>query len=369
MLRSKDIVVIPSITASNITQEINSLDKNVLYDYPNPRTSTKIQIISVKLPEGPIKIKRYDPEKGQCLDDATVNTISVEMVWRLAGAIKPSHPVNIDRVFGASYNTRSALEALLLHTPQYYICYPGRLEKIGNKTKIKNGHKHIIYKPDAPHAKGIWEKLDVENMVISEVDRELHFDSLSHDLVKEKDLGIDIARRHAQIQMLLIESGAYMGLYSSIDKNDQSIVYKGKRFIEHEYVKNDLTKVLALHSYPDASEAGKHIDCIWFTEDEKKIPAIFEIEHSTGVLSGLNRMMRFKQEAPDFAHMTYIIVADDDDRAEVIRKANHPQFADLKVKFLPYSAVEDLYLLSLRGIKGINNIEFIHTFLEEIVQN
>ena len=157
-----------------------------------------------------------------------------------------------------------------------------------------------------------------------------------------------------------------MELLLWVGKNVQGIVCKGKRFVEHESVIKDLSSARALTSYPEAYEAGKHIDCIWFTQDGGKMPAILEIEHSTGVLSGMNRMMRFKEEAPDFAHMTYIIVADDDDRVDVVKKANHPQFSSLNVKFLPYSAVEDLYLLSLWGIKGINNTEFIHTFLEEV---
>ena len=356
------------VTATNLAKAIDSLDKKVTYDYPNPRTKTKIKIVSVKLPEGPISIKRCDPDKGESFNDKVEQTISPKMLWRLANALKPNHPVNIDRVFGASYNTRSALEALLLHTEFYYSCYPGRLERTGEITEVKNGHKHLIFCPDDPHPKGQIGHKEVNNMVISDIEREFMIDSLqlNHQEQAKNKAELNIQRRHAQIQVLLIKCAEAMGLKSWIAKNDHSIEYNGKKLIELEPVIKQLSETSALQGYDRAAPAGELIDIIWFDEEGKKIPAIIEIEHSTGVTSGLTRMKNFKDEAPDLAHMTYIIAAPDEIRNQVVQKASKPQFEGMNVKYLPYSAVEDLYLLCQRKLRGIDNIRFFHTFLEDL---
>lgn len=355
-----------NLTASNLLNDINSLDKTVVYEYPHSKTQTKIVISRVVLPEGPIYIKRYNPSKGESLDKAKEQTISSKMLWRLASAIAPEKPVNIDRIFGASYNTRSVLEALLLHTPNFYLCYPGRLEKIGPTTEVKEGHKHIVYSPDNPSDSGSICIREVNNMVISEIDREVFFDALLLKDNHQDKIEAAEARRHAQIQILLIKSAQSMGLQTWVAKNDHSISYNGQRLIEMDSVVKKLKDVTALKGYPNAAPSGDLIDCIWVSEDGKKIPAIIEIEHSTGVTSGLTRMKGFMQEAPELKHMTYIICAPDEIRDQVIRKASVSQFKDMEVRYLPYSAVEDMYLVSKRNLKGIDNILFFHTFLEKI---
>ena len=357
------------VNASNLANAINSLNKNIIYDYPNPKTTTKIKIVNVKLPEGPIIIKRCDPSKGESFEGKKEQTISSKMLWRLANAIQPGHPVNIDRVFGASYNTRSALEALLLHTEFYYQCYPGRLERIGEVSEVKHGHKHILFCPDEPHTKEEIGRKEVNDMVITEVEREFRIDSLLLTENVENNSGkidIKIQRRHAQIQLLLIKCAESMGLTSWVAKNDQGIRFDGKRLVELDSVIKDLASVTALQGYVDAAPAGELIDLIWFSKDQKKIPAIIEIEHSTGVTSGLNRMKGFLKEAPELAHMTYIIAAPDEIREQVFQKASKPQFSDMNIKYLPYSAVEDMYLLCQRNLRGIDNIKFFHTFLERV---
>jgi type II restriction enzyme len=90
------------------------------------------------------------------------------MLWRLANSLKPNQPVNVDRILGASYNTRSVLEALLAHTPQFYYCYPGRIESINAKTNIKEGHKHLLWNPENPHELGVTVKAETD-LVISEI--------------------------------------------------------------------------------------------------------------------------------------------------------------------------------------------------------
>lgn len=93
------------LTASNLVAFINQLDKNQIYNYINPKTKGLIKIESVESPEGPIRIKRWDPSKGEIESLQKTETISSEMIWRIANAFNPDQPINIDRVLGASYNT------------------------------------------------------------------------------------------------------------------------------------------------------------------------------------------------------------------------------------------------------------------------
>ncbi|MCG7584750.1 hypothetical protein, partial [Photobacterium sp. OFAV2-7] len=226
------------LTASNLAFAIDSLNKNAIYDYPTRETQTKLMIVDVQLPEGPIYIKRWNPSKNQSPDQKKKETISTQMLWRLASAIKPQKPINVDRAFGGSYNTRSALEVLLLHTPQFYLCFPGRLEKIGPDTKVKEGHKHLIFCPDDPHEAGKMFTKEVNNMVISEVDREVYFDSLLlNDTTRtENTIDVEVKRRHAQMQILLVKSAEAMGLQSWVARNDHSIQYDDQKLIEMDAV-------------------------------------------------------------------------------------------------------------------------------------
>ena len=96
------------------------------------------------------------------------------------------------------------------------------------------------------------------------------------------------------------------------------------------------------------------------------MPAVMEIEHSTGVTSGLTRMKNFYDRFPPFP-TRYVVVAPDEDRNKVVQEANKPQFSDLQTKFFPYSAVEELYALcQKRKLKGVTE-EFLDCYMETIV--
>jgi type II restriction enzyme len=128
------------LSANNLVDAIGKLRRDVHYNYVNPSTKNRIKIERVEYPEGPIVISRIDFSKEG--NNAKSASISSEQIWRVANALIPNTPINLDRVLGASYNTRSVLEALLAHTPEFYKCYPKRIESIGYDIKIKKGHKH-----------------------------------------------------------------------------------------------------------------------------------------------------------------------------------------------------------------------------------
>lgn len=254
----------------------------------------------MNLPEGPIKIKRCDPSKGETFKNKHAVSISAQMIWRLANAVRPNQPINVDRILGASYNTRSVLETLIAHTPQFYVCYPGRIESINANESIKKGHKHLIWMPGSPHKNGVIEKTETD-IVISEIPTlEAYYDALvlPTDL-KVDEINIDIKRRHAQIQIALYFIGKQLGFRTWIAQNDKGILYQNKRLGEFDGVIARLDEERLIQSHHDAINAALLIDCIWF-KNGRLMPAVMEIEHSTGVTSGLTRMKNFFDKSPPF---------------------------------------------------------------------
>jgi hypothetical protein len=353
------------ITAANLANTINQLPKGRMYNYVNPTTKTIVEVVRVDLPEGPISIKRWNPTKGGSSATAKVESISSEMLWRVANALTPGYPINFDRILGASYNTRSALEALLAHTPEFYGTKLQRLELINQVTKVRKGHKHLVWLPNEPHENGVLGTRDLD-MVISEVPgTEVVYDALSLPYI-EADMDIEVQRRHAQIQIALVEIGRHLGYRTYVAQNDQGIVYKERRLVEHEGVIAKLDENTIISPWNDAVREARLIDVVWF-QNSKLMPAVMEIEHTTGVTSGLTRMMKLCDLIPGIK-TRFVIVADDEDRRKVISEISRPQFHKLSARYFPYSAVEELYALcQRRNISGVGE-RFLDSYMESVLQ-
>lgn len=352
------------VTASNIVKAIRNLPKNRAFDYPS-NAKTQISVWKVDGSEGPVRIKRWGTKKHPTEAKAEIQTISPAMIWRVANALRDGVPISIDRVLGASYNTRSALEALLLHSPEYYICRPGRLQTTGDKTEIKFGHKHMIWLPNNPHDNGKIVSHDT-SMVISEVNADSVHEAISSSqegpkLDRAKAINTD--RIHAQMQITLFEIGVGLGFRTWLAGNDQWLRYKGKSILDFEDVINDLAAEKLLLAYPEAVRAGRLIDLIWF-KNGRFMPAVIEVENSTGIQSGLDRMVEFYEQAPPLSDVYWIIAAPDSDKPKFNKFASRAQYSVLKPKFLSYSAIEELfYLLQRRSFTGITP-EFLENFFE-----
>jgi type II restriction enzyme len=342
------------------------LPKNRAYNYISPKTRTKIEIVHAAKPEGPITIKRYNPSKGGTPRKAEVETISAAMIRRVAHAISEDVPINIDRILGASYNTRSALEALMAHTPQFQYCYPGRIEFGESSTEIKKGHKHLMWLPNEPHKAGETLYRDVKGMTISEIpSRDAVYETIllpAEAVPSEAAVPPEVQRRHAQIQIALVEIGKQLGFKTWVAQNDRGIKYKGKKLGEMDGVVVRLQDIELLSAHNAAIKAALLIDVVWF-RNARFMPAVIEIEHTTGVTSGLARMQNFKDHLPPFL-TRWVIAAADEDRDKVMQECNKPQFQGLKAQFFPYSAVDELYsLCQRRKVKGVND-EFLDCFME-----
>lgn len=357
-------------SCENLVDALSALPKSNTYTYINKATHTALRIENVEKPYGPVTIRRWDPTKGETYTGAASQTISKEMLFRVANAVAEGMPINIDRVLGASYNTRSALESLICHIPQFYFCYPGRIENKNGVTKIKAGHKHIIWLPAEPHAPGELVEKKLEHLEINEIPtKNVVYNALElpAHVIPNSIAGLDpqTARMHLLMQMALYEIGKNLGFSTFIAQNDSGMKYKGKPLMEHPQIVKDLVDQPTVASFDGAANAGKLIDAIWFSK--KAIPAVFEVEHSTGVTSGLTRMLGFKDHLPPYKDMRFVIVADDDLREKVTQEINKPQFHDLHAYYLPYSSVNELLsLCQSRKLRGITD-GFIDTFLEDVI--
>ena len=172
----------------------------------------------------------------------------------------------------------------------------------------------------------------------------------------------DVQRRHAQIQIALVEIGRELGLRTWIAQNDKGILYKGQRLGEVDGVIVRLEDERLIAGFNDAVRAALMIDVIWF-RNNRFMPAVIEIEHTTGVTSGLTRMKNFQDRLPEFP-TRWVIAAADEDRDRVMTEANKPQFHSLRAQFFPYSAIDELYSLSQRRkLRGVTD-EFLDCFIE-----
>jgi type II restriction enzyme len=355
------------ITAANIVNEIDHLDKNVYYNYIDHSNRNVIKIVRIERPEGPVYIKRGRFTSGASVNTAREIPISANMIWRVANAIQEDVPVNIDRIVGASYNTRSVLESLLAYTPPFFITYPGRIENNVSTSKIRPGHKHLIWLPENPHKEGVLKTFETAK-VISEIPSQLAvYESLAITQVSpnenRKPIDIEIERRHTQIQIALYLIGRQLGFRTWIAQNDKNIVYNNQRLGEMDGIVVSLKEEQLLMSYQDAIKAALLIDCIWF-KNGRLMPAIMEVEHSTGVTSGLSRMKNFKDKFPPFP-TRYVIVAPDEDRKKVLQECSKEQFRDLNPLYFPYSSVEELYsLCQRRRLRGVTEV-FLDCFMEK----
>ena len=255
-------------------------------------------------------------------------------------------------------------------TPEFYFCYPGRIKDIDGHSSIEHGHKHLIWLPDEPHPQGVLTEKEVPNMAISEIPlQSVTYDNLilPDNMTVGGDMNIEVVRRHTQIQIALYLIGLQLGYRTWIAQNDKGIIYKDKPLIEQPGIIPALRNENIISAFPGAEPSAKFIDCIWF-QNHRFMPAVMEVEHTTGVTSGLTRMKGLQDAMPAF-NTRYVIVAPDSDREKVVDEANRPQFVSLDARYFSYSSVEELYYICThRNLHGVTQ-EFLDCYMEKVCVN
>src|SRR5438874_1917717 len=92
---------------------------------------------------------------------------------------------------------------------------------------------------------------------------------------------IEAKKIHTQMQVALVRIGNALNFRTWIARNDQSIPVGRRRLSDLEGVISSLDDVSILYD-KESKRAASLIDCIWFSADFKYIPAVIEVEHSTG---------------------------------------------------------------------------------------
>ncbi len=113
---------------------------------------------------------------------------------------------------------------------------------------------------------------------------------------------------------------------------------------------------------PDSQEAVRLIDVLWLDRGTDRVAAAFEVEHTTGISTGLLRMLNLAVGVPPDRLPNLYLVAPDNREEEVRSKVSHPVFRlvqNLRVRFLSYGALQaDLDSMKRFG-SGLKAIEAI----------
>jgi type II restriction enzyme len=352
------------LTASDLVNQIALLEIGQSYKYVSGRSA--LRIVEITKPEGPIIFENVEADGSS----GRSGSISREQLARMAYycSTRPNYPLHVDRIFSAGGNTRSAFETLLAYTPHFFICYPKRVDIYTGE--VLTNLKHFMWCPDKEHPLGAWRTTEYEELVSEALDLGVEFGRIT---ITEADLGtefenIEAKTTHTQMQIALIEIGNALNFQTWIARNDRSIQVRDTTLGNLEGVIQSLEDV-GIFFRRDMKEKAALIDSIWFAEDGSRIPAVLEIEHSTGVTSGLTRMSKLRETLGDITP-TYTVVAPDQLRNKVVKEANDRLFRALKVRFMPYSTVRELYGLVKRyPLSGIVDTQFVRAFMEQIVQD
>lgn len=140
------------LKTADLVNAISKLDRNRTYSYYSGNTN--LQITEVIKPEGSINFIRW--KSNQSKDSASKGIVNTAQLGTVASVFsgKPNYPIHLDRLFAAGGNSRSALETLLVLTPNFFICYPQRTNPYTGE--VVKGKRHIMWCPDKKHGLGVF---------------------------------------------------------------------------------------------------------------------------------------------------------------------------------------------------------------------
>ena len=348
-------------TATSLVHGIAMLDRKRLYDYVNPSNKLKIRIMDVTLPEGPVRVKRFNPVTQR---QASVDPVSIpkSSIAALAEALSTGLPVNVDNALFNSGSARSLLESLAAHTPSVYVTRPDIVVSHSGGEQVRRKVKHLVLRKDGGHTPGAIAETECGTLITeSPAKTRIHPHVFLPDEAETPRAPSHYLKRHALMQSSLIDVGARFGAEVWIDQNDQGIRDAEGRFGDREGMIRDLSRMTLMN--PAALKAALYVDCAWFLRGGLDMPFVFEIEHSTKIVRGLSRLQELRSNLPEGLPVRWTVVAADSEFEQVRQIAAREQFSALRAKFMPYSAVDDLRMrCEQRGLKG-TTIDYVDNYL------
>jgi hypothetical protein len=140
-------------------------------------------------------------------------------------------------------------------------------------------------------------------------------------------------REHLRIQHEIADWGVKQGYRVCVATNDKNAIKSKLGAVLDEMPKFHRDAVIDL---------AKRIDVVFFDPERDVLTHAFEIEHSTGVSSGLLRLNDIAESYPS-ANVKFYIVSDEENRDKFEREIIRPSFKQLrkcKCEFREYRQVE-----------------------------
>jgi len=153
---------------------------------------------------------------------------------------------------------------------------------------------------------------------------------------------------HSQVQTLLGAIGSAKGFDIWVPPQDYEALdwQLAPRFACAKHLFDALQQV---------QEAGGQVDVVWVPRGASELRALFEVEHSTPVYSGLLRFNDVKIAFPKL-HPTFSVVAKESRRALFVRQINRPTFKASGLSevcsFLDYASVFAWYRRIASSTRG-----------------
>lgn len=137
------------LTVEHILNLIDTLDKNVKYDYVSGGES-KAKLVAVDKVNKKVELLRVNADGSE--KSASMTT---DILITLSTSIFENAPFKFDNVLNGSGNVRSTMEALFAHTSEFYSCKINRV-------------KHLVWVPQMPHEIGkIVEYETIEHKILA----------------------------------------------------------------------------------------------------------------------------------------------------------------------------------------------------------
>lgn len=164
-------------------------------------------------------------------------------------------------------------------------------------------------------------------------------------------------RTHTEVQGWLRDLGQALGYDIWIATNDVSRSYAGGRLGD-----GCLRALPARIDQAPGADAVRLIDVLWLDRRTGHVAAAFEVEHSTSIYSGIVRLLDLALGDQDQPVDGLFLVAPDSREADVRAQLARPAFsrvADLRVRYLPYAALETHRGAMARFGQGMKAVEAI----------
>ena len=127
---------------------LESLPQGKEFDYVKP-SSNKAIFISVDRAQMVAKVQKKD--RNGNIEPANISTVNLETIVKNAVEDKP---FNFESIFNGSGNKRAVWETVIARTSEFYACYV-------------NNRKHVVWRPQHPHAAGELEFYTLEEGLLS----------------------------------------------------------------------------------------------------------------------------------------------------------------------------------------------------------